>query len=248
MTHTDSPSGAQQANLASEANSAKASARLCQACGLCCSGALFAYVEVKVGDKEGLVGTPIRPYRTAQKKRVFDLPCPALEGTRCSIYARRPQTCRTYLCSLTRSVLNGALAYDDAAAQVAALKERGAWLAANIPPRIAARLERGAGLQTTGAARTTAAARQTLAAWQEGGNTQESGNTGAPAPASVTPPGIAVLLTRLYSLFEEQQAARALTEADQAFIAASFGYAKAADRHFGKTPLLRLYGELAGRL
>jgi len=239
MTHSDSPSGAPNANLAGEADSAKASAQLCQACGLCCSGALFAYVEVKPGDKEGLVGTPVCPYRTAQKKRVFDLPCPALEGTRCGIYASRPQTCRTYLCGLTRGVLNGTLAFDDAGAQVAALKERGAWLAANIPPGMAALLERGAATPGTLA---PTAARQTLAAWQEPPAAAEN------LHASATSPGIAVLLTRLHSLFEKKQAAGALIEADEAYITAAFGYAKAADRHFGKTPLLRLYGELAQRL
>jgi len=67
--------------------------QLCQACGLCCDGALFSKVPLAAGERlpgvEGLALTQ---------------PCPALErtGTACACrgYAERPTACRGYQCLL----------------------------------------------------------------------------------------------------------------------------------------------------
>ncbi len=95
--------------------------RICEACGLCCNGTLFGYVELRAAE-----------VATAERHRLplvepaepddpsFRLPCPRhVEGAGCSIYAERPSACRSFVCPLLAS------ARADGAA-VASLVERGA--------------------------------------------------------------------------------------------------------------------------
>lgn len=88
---------------------------LCTQCGLCCDGSLFADVEL-TGPREAagleLLGLTIDEDDAAGS--LLSLPCVALEGRRCSIYAHRPQTCRTFECKLLQDARRGSVSVDRA--------------------------------------------------------------------------------------------------------------------------------------
>jgi hypothetical protein len=52
------------------------------------------------------------------------LPCPALEGTRCSIYAHRPGACRAFECRLLTRAGRGEIGVEQALALVADTRRR----------------------------------------------------------------------------------------------------------------------------
>jgi len=55
---------------------------------------------------------------------VLSQPCRALRGTRCGIYAHRPEGCRTFECRLLRGVRDGTLGVERAGARIAEARER----------------------------------------------------------------------------------------------------------------------------
>ncbi|HEX7861643.1 MAG TPA: YkgJ family cysteine cluster protein [Verrucomicrobiae bacterium] len=79
---------------------------LCVECGLCCDGSLFSEVEL-ASDDEGAalesVGLQIED-SDDDEPAVLMQPCGALCGTRCSIYAQRPECCRTFECKVLRNL------------------------------------------------------------------------------------------------------------------------------------------------
>src|SRR5213079_901703 len=80
---------------------------LCTQCGLCCDGSLFADVELASRDEASsleLLGLEIEE---EGRHGVLVLPCRALEGTRCSVYALRPDCCRTFECKLLQAARRG---------------------------------------------------------------------------------------------------------------------------------------------
>jgi Fe-S-cluster containining protein len=93
--------------------------RLCTQCGLCCDGSLFADVEL-AGRAEAtrveVMGLRIDDDADA---RLMLLPCAALRGTRCSVYAHRPQCCRTFECRLLQDTRRGAVSVERAEEQIA---------------------------------------------------------------------------------------------------------------------------------
>ena len=114
--------------IASSVERAKQSAALCQACGLCCDGTLFSYVALRPFDLPKVEGKPLRIEKNKKGEPRMLQPCSALQGTKCSIYHDRPRLCQTYLCKLTRNVLNGSRSYQEALDDVAALKRYSAVL------------------------------------------------------------------------------------------------------------------------
>jgi uncharacterized protein len=74
---------------------------LCTRCGLCCDGSLFADVEL-AGRAEAtrleVMGLEIEDDDTDGS--LLLQPCRSLQGTRCGIYAHRPECCRTFECRL----------------------------------------------------------------------------------------------------------------------------------------------------
>ncbi len=87
---------------------------MCQACGLCCNGVIFADVSLQPGeDAEVLrsLGLRLKPSQAradgAYVPKKFLQPCLAFEGCRCRIYAERPQHCRNFECLLLKSLLAG---------------------------------------------------------------------------------------------------------------------------------------------
>ena len=95
--------------------------RLCIQCGLCCTGALHNYAvldpeEISLARSLGLtLRTEGRPG--------FSLPCPRLDGCKCSIYENRPKVCGRYKCQLLENVEAGLTDFDSAIAKVRAAKE-----------------------------------------------------------------------------------------------------------------------------
>jgi Fe-S-cluster containining protein len=84
------------------ANAAAITAKLCPACGLCCSGALFGDVELQRGDNAAALQKLGLNIETKGRKLVFAQPCSCLSGDLCTIYASRPNRCRTFECRLLK--------------------------------------------------------------------------------------------------------------------------------------------------
>lgn len=207
--------------------SAKQSGELCQACGVCCTGAFFSHVNVAEKEVARLNGTSITTYTGKKDKPVFDQPCPALSGTSCSIYDKRPGSCRSFLCALTRKVLNGQVDFDTAIATVTELKAITEWLRTNAPTDMLESIERSPSQPQS--------AEHTLAAWQ-----------GKMADANTTPSSKAllVILTKLHAYYSRKHNNAALTEQDKEYITNAFAFAKLCDREFTETSLLRKYAQL----
>jgi len=94
---------------------------LCTACGLCCDGTLLADVELAgraEADRMEVLGLEVE--EDGSRGGVMPLPCAALRGRRCSVYAHRPGTCRMFECQLLLDVRQGSVTLDFAQQQVVA--------------------------------------------------------------------------------------------------------------------------------
>ncbi len=94
---------------------------LCVACGLCCQGVLHDLVPLDEDelDRAARLALPVveSPHRIA-----FRLPCPRLDGTRCTVYPERPRTCASYACETLRAYGAGEIEEAEALARIAALR------------------------------------------------------------------------------------------------------------------------------
>ncbi len=98
---------------------------LCTNCGLCCDGTLFADVEL-VGKAE-VVRLEIMGMEVENEDRntgLLSQPCTALRGTRCGIYAHRPNCCRVFQCHLLQNAQRGAVTVERALEQIADAREQ----------------------------------------------------------------------------------------------------------------------------
>jgi Fe-S-cluster containining protein len=93
---------------------------LCTLCGLCCDGALFADVELASRDEASTLEVMGLEIEDADEEDdgLLVQPCRALKGKRCSIYAQRPECCRTFECRLLQEVKRGAVSVDRAQAKI----------------------------------------------------------------------------------------------------------------------------------
>ncbi|MEO7248215.1 MAG: YkgJ family cysteine cluster protein [Novosphingobium sp.] len=100
---------------------ALAQSDICTACGMCCDGTLFARVLAKPDEVEALrqTGFTLTPFGT---ELGFSQPCVQLCGTRCGVYAARPQVCRTYTCPTLDAVADGTIGADEAMRRVVAVR------------------------------------------------------------------------------------------------------------------------------
>ena len=93
---------------------------LCTRCGLCCDGTLLGDVEL-TGPAEAarleILGLDVDT--DDADAELMALPCAGLRGTRCSVYAHRPQCCRTFECRLLQNAQCGATTVDGALARIA---------------------------------------------------------------------------------------------------------------------------------
>jgi hypothetical protein len=97
---------------------------LCTRCGLCCDGSLFADVEL-AGRVEAtrLEDLGLEIDDDADGALLLQ-PCLALQGTRCGIYALRPECCRTFECRLLQEVRRGAVGVERARVRIADTRKR----------------------------------------------------------------------------------------------------------------------------
>jgi len=105
--------------------------KLCQNCGLCCSGALFSHAPIADGEKEKAKELDFKPVNKFEDEYVFNQPCPHLVNCSCSIYPNRLHVCGDFHCKLTTNVINGEVAFDDANKDVNSAKEQIKWLTDN---------------------------------------------------------------------------------------------------------------------
>ena len=88
---------------------------LCTKCGLCCDGTLFADVELSSSaEVAGLEILGLDVEDDDANAGLLSLPCRALAGKRCSIYAHRPKCCRTFECGLLQDARSGAVTVEQA--------------------------------------------------------------------------------------------------------------------------------------
>ena len=83
---------------------------LCNACGLCCNGAIFADVQLRPGDDEErlrLLGLQMKKKSDVPRALKFLQPCTAHDGCQCRIYPERPEYCREFECALLKNVIAG---------------------------------------------------------------------------------------------------------------------------------------------
>lgn len=97
---------------------------VCVGCGLCCDGTVVTHLAVA---DESDLGAPLRSLGVevivAADPPVFALPCPAVAGGECTVYGlHRPRACAQFECSVSRSVLAGSLAPDDARTTIASAR------------------------------------------------------------------------------------------------------------------------------
>ena len=98
--------------------------RLCLACGLCCNGAVFAYVPLDVPGEAERLRTRLPVIQEADEPHPnFLLPCPAHGGASgCTLYGDRPDACSAYACRQLKAVRSGARSLAEALAAVAEIK------------------------------------------------------------------------------------------------------------------------------
>jgi uncharacterized protein len=86
--------------------------QLCQSCGLCCDGTLFA--RVPLGVNEVVPEAKLGVVTNEAGARHFPQRCTALGGTVCSVYAERPLACRRYECLLFGALREGEVSLGEA--------------------------------------------------------------------------------------------------------------------------------------
>jgi uncharacterized protein len=80
---------------------------LCKACGLCCSGHLFAWVRLNANELDHSEALGLTVIRHDPRQRGFTQPCPLWNGI-CTIYTSLdyPRSCGTYKCTTLRRLLD----------------------------------------------------------------------------------------------------------------------------------------------
>lgn len=67
---------------------------LCQSCGVCCDGTIFAWAELDLDMSPDVR----RRLKIVDGEDTMRIPCGHLSGTRCGVYDIRPGACRGYEC------------------------------------------------------------------------------------------------------------------------------------------------------
>ncbi|MFO0587198.1 MAG: YkgJ family cysteine cluster protein [Polyangiaceae bacterium] len=106
---------------------------LCASCGLCCTGELFASIEVLPEETPRIEAKRLPIVRETGRAKIPQ-PCPAHDGT-CSIYADRPRACATFRCAPLLAVEAGEASFPEAEARLARAKRLAASVRARVPGR-----------------------------------------------------------------------------------------------------------------
>ncbi len=87
---------------------------ICIGCGLCCDGTIFHAVDLAPSDDVVLLRKHGAVFVSDGESRRMQQPCPAFDGTCCSVYESRPTACRTYVCNLLDAVSRSEISRSDA--------------------------------------------------------------------------------------------------------------------------------------
>ncbi|MDY7228027.1 YkgJ family cysteine cluster protein [Hyalangium rubrum] len=91
---------------------------LCQRCGLCCDGNLFASVPLRKAEVATMQRLSLSVMETPEGTPSLVQRCTALDGRCCTVYAERPEACRRYRCYLLMAMAEGEVSLDEALAVV----------------------------------------------------------------------------------------------------------------------------------
>lgn len=97
-----------------------AASELCRACGFCCSGMLFAGIQLTEGEARASARLRL-PLLQGEGGPTLLLPCPAHVGA-CTIYEERPSVCRAYHCQLIDELEQGDIDLEGALLRVERLR------------------------------------------------------------------------------------------------------------------------------
>lgn len=111
--------------LASEEPIESDATTLCKACGLCCTGHLFAWAKLRSTEVKTAASLGLKVLGTEPSQRGFNQPCPLWEGE-CTIYSspHYPHFCSLYKCSLLNKLTDERVSLTDALAIVEQTKEK----------------------------------------------------------------------------------------------------------------------------
>ncbi|MXO70793.1 YkgJ family cysteine cluster protein [Alteraurantiacibacter buctensis] len=95
-----------------------ASTNICVACGICCDGHLFDHARMYPGEQPLCASLGMGTEERDDGEGRFLLPCPRHGAEGCTVYDRRPTTCRTFRCRLLKDHEAGAISGDEALAVI----------------------------------------------------------------------------------------------------------------------------------
>lgn len=92
---------------------------LCKACGLCCSGHLFAWVRLDANELEKVQNLGLTVIRDDPRQRGFLQPCAMWDGV-CKVYDAPdyPKSCEKYKCKQFKELVDGRTSLPDALTKV----------------------------------------------------------------------------------------------------------------------------------
>lgn len=87
---------------------------LCLSCGMCCSGSLHNWTKLQPHEKVPAQQSGLTVFTRRDGTPAFRQPCAAFEDPVCTIYTRRPEACRSYVCPLLKRLMDGEISLDEA--------------------------------------------------------------------------------------------------------------------------------------
>ena len=99
-------------------------ARLCSQCGMCCNGVMFHRVRLQPSDSPKELAALGLKLKRKRGEHYLLQPCPAFQGTHCSIYASRPERCRLFECRQLQRVNAGEITEAMALEKIREVKRR----------------------------------------------------------------------------------------------------------------------------
>ena len=106
---------------------------ICTHCAMCCDGTLFAHVGLDPAERARMARLG-QPVGEREGKPCLVHPCPALAGTRCTVYPDRPGGCVQYRCELLKAVEAGATGVPQALDVIAEARAMASEVTAALPP------------------------------------------------------------------------------------------------------------------
>ena len=99
--------GKMDLNAEARAGGESLEAKLCAACGMCCNGVLFYGTRLQSEDSIRSLTALGMKLKRKDGEMQFLQPCPAYKDSCCSIYEKRPQRCRTFVCKQLQALNSG---------------------------------------------------------------------------------------------------------------------------------------------